>query len=58
MLKSIRRPTNTRKLFQRIDVSKFSPFFGHAYKMTIPFKEGPLSKEEIKKRMLHNLHFF
>jgi GNAT superfamily N-acetyltransferase len=53
MLKLFKRPTNTRKLFQRIDVSKVksSTFFGHAYKITIPFKEGPLSKEEIKKHI-------
>ena len=58
MLKPIRRPTNTRKLFQRTNVSKVkSTFFGHAYKMTIPFKEGPLSKEEIKQQIKANPQF-
>lgn len=58
MLKTIRRPTNTRKLFQRTNVSKVkSTFFGHAYKMIIPFKEGPLSKEEIKKHIKANPQF-
>lgn len=57
MLKSIRRPTNTRKLFKRIDISNISTFFGHAYKMNIPFKEGPLTKEEIKKRIKANSQF-
>jgi hypothetical protein len=53
-----KRPTNTRKLFQRIDISKVnSTFFGHAYKINIPFKQGLLSKEEIKKRIKANPQF-
>jgi len=58
MFKPIRRPTNTRKLFQKINVSKVkSTFFGYAYKMIIPFKEGPLTKEEIKKNIKANPQF-
>ena len=56
LLKS-RTTTNTRKLFKRTDVSKASTFFGHTYKLNIPFKEGPLSKEEIKKRIKANPRF-
>lgn len=59
LFKQTPRHRITRKLFQRIDVSKVKPqtFFGHAYKLNIPFIQGPLNKEEIKKQIKANPQF-
>ena len=57
----LRKPAtqNSDKLFKRTNVSKIKPqpFYGHAYKMIIPFKEGPLSKEEIKNNIKKSHRF-